>query len=214
MSSANRDSVLARQKVVRVSLDGLKAQVRELTAAAPGRMVLPARDRQLTSSNGCAGRKPRVDLVLLTGCPTVLAYAVGRKRAPGETSRSPATVVVTRMQSVTRSGAARICGEKTLVVSVGDLAVDDLDCQSPTHPAHCSWPVPSHEHRSVLKYQRSTSAITTSLQTAEQFVRCRVLRDPDEHQQGRLQPVHEDVRFHPPPPRRRVSARPVGPTRW
>ena len=36
-------------------------------------------------NHGCADPKPGVDLVLLTGCPKVLAYAVERRRAPCET---------------------------------------------------------------------------------------------------------------------------------
>jgi len=50
-------------------------------------MVIESGSRSF--NHGCAGWKPGVDVVLLTGCPRALAYAVGRKRALGEAAGAP-----------------------------------------------------------------------------------------------------------------------------
>jgi uncharacterized membrane protein len=45
--------------------------------------------RSRAFNHGCADTKLGVDLILLTGCPKVLAHAAERKRAPGETKLGP-----------------------------------------------------------------------------------------------------------------------------
>lgn len=51
--------------------------------AGPGELCVSKKSRAF--NHACGGRTTGVDLILLTGCPKVLAYAVERKRAPGET---------------------------------------------------------------------------------------------------------------------------------